>query len=106
MRRPLLAYGLAPVYFLNIGIGFADLERAVLGPQSTVQARKIVAEVLFATGPESREFFTRPADPGQQPGGSQPQTGVAERPGDTSQQAPRPSRSRTRRTMTIHSSIS
>ncbi|HXW49264.1 MAG TPA: hypothetical protein VEK31_07475 [Xanthobacteraceae bacterium] len=35
-----------------------DLERAVFGPHSTEKARKIVAEVMYTTGPASRNFFS------------------------------------------------
>jgi hypothetical protein len=52
-----------------------DFERTVLGPESTEQARRIVAEVLFATGPESKTFFekwTRHPGPEKQGGGEQP----------------------------------
>jgi hypothetical protein len=51
-----------------------DLERAVLGPQATEQARRMVADILFATGPHSAKFFEswrRGGDPGQ-PDGATP----------------------------------
>lgn len=52
-----------------------DLERAVLGPQATEQARRIVADILFATGPDTGKFFDkwrRGTDPGQPAGAAQP----------------------------------
>jgi hypothetical protein len=33
-----------------------DLERAVLGPQSTEPARRMIADILFATGPNTAKF--------------------------------------------------
>ena len=33
-----------------------DLERAVLGPQATEQARRMIAEVLFSIGPDTGKF--------------------------------------------------
>jgi hypothetical protein len=59
-----------------------DFERAALGPDSTPQARKILAEVLFATSPESQEFFAKWRRPGQGAKVTPPADGDAAKQGE------------------------